>query len=147
MQSITRHLDPALSEDNLADLGSQLDLPGGWGFRAEILDQDLEVSSNPDNLAHLLQDNLHNVYQGSDAGRAFSRFVEKTRSGRDACGAGVGQRILAEGVRPPRFGWAAGRRIRHREGPGQNGSYLCTREGAPHRCCWVTCASTWPSRG
>ncbi len=72
MQSFTRHRDPTPSEDNLAHLSSRLDLPGGWGFRAEMLDQDLEVTSNPDNLAHVLQDNLRNVYQGSDAGRAFS---------------------------------------------------------------------------
>ncbi len=72
MQSFTRHWDPTLSEDNLAHLSSQLDLPSGWGFRAKTLDQDLKVSSNPDNLAHVLQDNLHNVYHGSDVGRAFS---------------------------------------------------------------------------
>ena len=75
MQSVTSHWDPTLSEDNLAHLGSRLDLPDGWGFRTEMLDQDLEVSSNPENLAHLLQDNLHNVYQGSDVGRAFSQLV------------------------------------------------------------------------
>ncbi len=72
MQSFTQHWDPDLSEDNLAHLSSRLDLPGGWGFRAEMLNQELEISSNPDNLAHVLQDNLHNVYLGSDAGRAFS---------------------------------------------------------------------------
>jgi hypothetical protein len=77
MQSFTRHWDPAVSEDNLAHLSSRLDLPGGWGFRTEMLDQDMEVTSNPDNLAHVLQDNLHNVYQGSDAGRAFSRFCRE----------------------------------------------------------------------
>lgn len=77
MQSSARHWDPTLSEDNLAHLGSRLDLPGGWGFRAEMLDRDLKVSSNPDNLAHVLQDNLHNVYQGSDAGRAFSLLCRK----------------------------------------------------------------------
>jgi hypothetical protein len=74
MHSFTPHQDPTLSEDNLAHLGSRLDLPGGWGFRAEMLDQDLEVSANNDNLAHVLQDNLHNVYQGSDVGRAFSHL-------------------------------------------------------------------------
>ena len=72
MQSFTRHWDPTLSKDNLAHLSRSLDLPGGWGFRVELLDQDLEVSSNPDNLAHILQDNLHNGYQGSDVARAFS---------------------------------------------------------------------------
>jgi hypothetical protein len=73
MQSFTRHQDPALSEDNLAHLARRLDLPGGWGFRAETLDWDLEVSSaKHDNLAHVLQDDLRNVYQGSDVGRAFT---------------------------------------------------------------------------
>ncbi len=78
MQSFTRHWDPTLSEDNLARLASRLDLPSGWGFRAEMLDQDLEVSSSShDNLAHVVQDNLHNVYQGSDAARAFSQLCRK----------------------------------------------------------------------
>jgi hypothetical protein len=74
MQSFTQHQDPTLSEDDLAHLSSRLDLPSGWGFRAEVLHEDLEVSSNIDKLAHVLQDNLHNVYQGSDVGRAFSRL-------------------------------------------------------------------------
>jgi len=72
MQSFTQHRDPTVSEDKLAHLYSRLDLPAGWGFRVETLDQDLEVTSNIDNLAHVLRDNLGNVYQGSDAGRSFS---------------------------------------------------------------------------
>jgi hypothetical protein len=74
MQSFTRQRDPALRQDELAHLYSRLDIPGDWGFRAETLDQDLEVSSNIDNLAHVLQDDLGNVYQGSDVGRAFSHI-------------------------------------------------------------------------
>jgi hypothetical protein len=74
MQSFTRHRDPTLSEDNLGHLYSRLDLPGGWGFRTETLGEDLEVSSSIDNLAHVMQDNLYNVYQGSDVGRAFSHL-------------------------------------------------------------------------
>jgi hypothetical protein len=78
MQSFTWHWDPTLTEGNLADLASRLDLPSGWGFRAEMLDQDMEVSSaNHDNLAHVVQDNLHNVYQGSDVARAFSQLCPK----------------------------------------------------------------------
>jgi hypothetical protein len=78
MQSFSRHWDPTLSEDNLAHLGRRLDLPAGWGFRAEMLDQDLEVSSGKhDNLAHVLEDNLHNVYQGSDVARAFSQLCRE----------------------------------------------------------------------
>lgn len=72
MQSFTQHWDSTLSEGDLAHLSSRLDLPGGWGFRTVMLDHDLQVSSNIDNLAHVLQDDLHNVYQGSDVGRAFS---------------------------------------------------------------------------
>jgi hypothetical protein len=71
MQSF-RHVDPRVSDDNLTHLAGRLDLPPGWGFRAEMLDQDLEVSSSKGNLAHVLHDNLDNVYQGSDVGRAFS---------------------------------------------------------------------------
>jgi hypothetical protein len=77
MQSFSRHVNPTLSEDNLGNLAGRLDLPEGWGFRMEMLDQDLEVSSSKNNLAHVLHDNLDNVYQGSDVGRAFSPpFVE-----------------------------------------------------------------------
>jgi hypothetical protein len=72
MHSYSRHVDTTLRDDNLAHLGGRLDLPEGWGFRAERLDQDLEVSSSRANLAHILYDNLDNAYQGSDVGRAFS---------------------------------------------------------------------------
>jgi hypothetical protein len=75
MQSFARHLNPTVSEGDLAHLYRRLDLPDRWGFRAEMLDQELEVSSNPDNLAHILQDNLHNTYLGSDVGRAFSQLT------------------------------------------------------------------------
>lgn len=72
MQSFTQRWDATLREGNLAHLYRQLDLPAAWGFRAVMLDHDLEVTPNTDNLAHVLQDDLHNVYQGSDVGRAFS---------------------------------------------------------------------------
>jgi len=72
MQSVARHWNPTASKSDLARLYRRLDLSFGWGFRTEKLDEDLEVSSNPDNLAHVLQDDLHNVYLGSDVGRAFS---------------------------------------------------------------------------
>ncbi len=78
MESFTRHWDAALSEDELAHLGGRLDFPSGWGFRAEMLDQDLAVSSaHHGNLAHVVQDNLHNAYQGSDVARAFSELCQK----------------------------------------------------------------------
>ena len=78
MESYTRQWDGALSDDKLARLGEQLDFPDGWGFRAEMLDQDLEVSSaHHDNLAHVVQDNLHNSYQGSDVARAFTELCRR----------------------------------------------------------------------
>ena len=70
MQSLTQAWDPTLSQGDLAHLYGGL--PDAWGFRAVTIDRDLQVSSNIDNLAHVLQDDLHNVYQGSDVGRAFS---------------------------------------------------------------------------
>lgn len=77
LQSFARHLNPTLGEGDLAHLYRWLDLPHRWGFRAERLDQDLEVLPNPDNLAHVLQDDLHNVYLGSDVGRAFSQLTPR----------------------------------------------------------------------
>jgi len=75
MQSFSPRGGPALSEDSLAQLAGRLDLPAGWGFRAEVLDHDLRVSTaSHDSLAHLVQDNLYNIYQGSDVGRAFSQL-------------------------------------------------------------------------
>jgi hypothetical protein len=74
MQSVARPSDLASADAGLELLYDQLDLPDAWGFRAVVLDQDLKVSSNTDNLAHVLEDNLHNVYQGSDVGRAFSNI-------------------------------------------------------------------------
>ena len=72
LQSITRRQDTTMSERDLAHLYRRLELPDGWGFRAVMLDQDTEVTPNTDSLAHVLQDDLQNVYQGSDVGRAFS---------------------------------------------------------------------------
>lgn len=78
MESFTRHWDEALSEDKLAHLAGRLDFPSGWGFRAELLDRDMEVSSaHHGNLAHVVQDNLHNAYQGSDVARAFGELCQK----------------------------------------------------------------------
>ncbi len=73
LQSYTDHWDKSLTEAGLKDLGGKLELPSGWKFRAKVLDRDLEVSQiKHDMLAHVLQDNLHNTYQGADGGKAFS---------------------------------------------------------------------------
>lgn len=62
-------------ENDLAHLYTRLDLPDGWRFRAERVADDMEVLANPDSLAHVLQDDLQNVYLGSDVGRAFSQLA------------------------------------------------------------------------
>jgi hypothetical protein len=77
MQSSRQQWEATLSGGDLDQLYQRLDLPAGWGFHAELLDQDLEVTSSPDNLAHVLRDNLQNVYLGSDAGRAFSPLTPR----------------------------------------------------------------------
>jgi len=78
MQSLAPEQDPARTGGSPAHLGGRLDLPAGWGFRAERLDEDLQISSaGPDHRAHVLHDSLHNVYQGSDVGRAFTKFCRQ----------------------------------------------------------------------
>jgi hypothetical protein len=73
MQSFTAHWDESLTKDNLAQLGSKLTMPDGWEFRVEVLDRDLQVKTpEPGHLAQVLQDDLHNTYQGSDGGKAFN---------------------------------------------------------------------------
>jgi hypothetical protein len=73
MQSYTDHYDKRVIKENLPKLGDMLKMPEGWNFRVKILEQDLEVTQiKADNFAHVLQDDLHNTYQGSDGGKAFS---------------------------------------------------------------------------
>ena len=74
MQSYNAHTDKGLAtEESPATLGSRLTLPDGWRFRARTLDRDLVVSQDKTGkVAHVLQDDLLNRYQGSDGGKAFS---------------------------------------------------------------------------
>lgn len=73
MQSYCDHWDKRITKENLPNLGSILKLPEGWRFRVKVIDRDLEISqTRTDNYAHVLQDNLHNTYQGSDGGKAFN---------------------------------------------------------------------------
>ena len=62
MQSFTDHVDHALTESALPDLGSRLTLAEGWQFKAVTLDQDLTITTN--GLANIVPDNLSNMYQG-----------------------------------------------------------------------------------
>lgn len=62
MQTFTNFIDPALSEDALPELADRLSLPDGWQFRAVTLDQDLVITTT--GLAHIVPDDLANMYQG-----------------------------------------------------------------------------------
>jgi hypothetical protein len=74
MQSYNAHTDEGLAaEESPATLGSRLTLPEGWTFRVKTLDRELVVSQEKTGkMAHVLQDDLLNRYQGSDGGKAFS---------------------------------------------------------------------------
>ena len=61
MQSWSQQRDPALTEGDLADLGSRLDLPEGWTFGVETLENDLVIDST-DAPAQVFQDELMNTY-------------------------------------------------------------------------------------
>ncbi|MEO1259524.1 MAG: haloalkane dehalogenase [Bacteroidota bacterium] len=61
MQSYSRKINPDLAIDDLASLGSILNLPSGWTFQAEILSADLELVA--DGIAIVIQDELENSYQ------------------------------------------------------------------------------------
>lgn len=61
MQSYAQIVDPALTYDALADLGSRLALPGGWTYSVSTPDQQLVYPS--DGQAVIVQDDLDNTYQ------------------------------------------------------------------------------------
>ncbi len=73
MQSYTHHFDERVTKDSLDNLGDILKLPEGWKYRAVVLDREFIINQKKTNhLAHVLQDDLHNTYQGSDGGKAFN---------------------------------------------------------------------------
>jgi len=61
MQSYTTLVDPNLTIDDLENLGQVLDLPDGWRFESEVLEEELELTSLGD--AVVIQDELENSYQ------------------------------------------------------------------------------------
>jgi hypothetical protein len=65
MQSYTTEVDAELSLEELPELASKLDLPAGWAFEAKRLAKDLTVDPrNNYGTAHMVRDDLHNVYEG-----------------------------------------------------------------------------------
>ena len=61
MQSFSQILDKDLEESDLSDLRHKIDLPSGWKYEVEILDENLFVHANGN--AIVIQDNLFNTYQ------------------------------------------------------------------------------------
>jgi hypothetical protein len=61
MQSYAQIADKTLTYHQLADLGSTLKLPAGWGYRSQTLTTTLNLNSN--GLATVVNDNLYDSYQ------------------------------------------------------------------------------------
>jgi hypothetical protein len=61
MQSMAQTVDAHLTLDALPTIGSRLDLPRGWTYRARTLDADLVLTVSGE--ATVIQDDLKNTYQ------------------------------------------------------------------------------------
>lgn len=73
MQSYTTQVDNSLTFAQLSQLGGKLNLPSGWGFETTVLTQDLAVDPTKANgTAHIVRDDLANVYQGCGFDNACS---------------------------------------------------------------------------
>jgi len=71
--------------EKLPDLGKILDLPNGWTFSVNTIDQDLTIAPPaPDYTAHSLVDNLKNVCAGCgfDNACSFTPFRGRRGGGR-----------------------------------------------------------------
>jgi len=65
MQSYTTEVDAELTFEQLTDLHDKLKLPTGWTFEAHRLTKELTVDPrNNYGTAHMVRDDLHNVYEG-----------------------------------------------------------------------------------
>ncbi|MCH9735312.1 MAG: hypothetical protein K0U78_12285 [Actinomycetia bacterium] len=61
MQTWSQVVDPTLAYEDLAALGTRLNLPDGWSYRARVLDEDLRIDTLTEP-AQVLQDDLTNSY-------------------------------------------------------------------------------------
>lgn len=66
MQSYTTEMDPNLTFDQLPQLGNKLKLPEGYKFEVKTLTRDLMINPTqvPNHTAHIIRDDLHDVYEG-----------------------------------------------------------------------------------
>jgi hypothetical protein len=62
MQTYTTHTDASLTEAGLPNVARKLKLPAGWQFEAKTLDRELVIHTT--GLAHIVPDDLENMYQG-----------------------------------------------------------------------------------
>lgn len=64
MQSYSQIVDANLTYDQLADLGSRLQLPEGWTFSTRVLDEAFSLTTeSTDGIAYVVNDDLLNSYQ------------------------------------------------------------------------------------
>jgi hypothetical protein len=61
MQSYSQIDDPNLTIEDLPTIGSRLELPDGWKYRARTIEEDLDLTAS--GIAYLIQDSLGNSYQ------------------------------------------------------------------------------------
>jgi len=66
MQSYATEIDPTLTIDQLPELGAKLkNMPEGWTYETKVLDRDLTIEpGKAGKVAHIIRDELHNVYEG-----------------------------------------------------------------------------------
>jgi haloalkane dehalogenase len=64
MQAYSRIVDPTLTINQLATLGSKLDLPSGWSYVVETPTSEIVLKSG--GTAYVTQDSLQNTYQRMD---------------------------------------------------------------------------------
>jgi hypothetical protein len=65
MQSYTTEVDAELTFEQLTELRDKLKLPPGWTFETQRLTRVLTVDPrNNYGTAHIVRDDLHNVYEG-----------------------------------------------------------------------------------
>lgn len=63
MQAYSQIVNSKLTIDDLPNLAYSLKLPSGWKYQTLVLAQNLTTKTDPDGIAHVIQDDLQNSYQ------------------------------------------------------------------------------------
>ncbi|MET1064366.1 MAG: hypothetical protein ABWX85_05295 [Arthrobacter sp.] len=56
-------MNTKLTIDDLPNLAYSLKLSSGWQYKTRVLTQNLTTETDPDGIAHVIQDDLQNSYQ------------------------------------------------------------------------------------